>query len=87
MKTVQLEQDLVVFILVVNPQQDFSSIQTLTTGQSSEVLTMVYVIINSSDANCGGVYVLMRRCNHEQSKIQISKSSRNSNTKWDYLVF
>ena len=34
----------------------FSSVQTLTTSQSSEVVTLVYVIINSSDANCGGKY-------------------------------
>ena len=34
----------------------FSSIQTLTTGQASNVFTMVFVIINSSDANCGGKY-------------------------------
>ena len=34
----------------------FSSIQTLTTGQSSEVYTLMFVIQNSSDANCGGKY-------------------------------
>ena len=34
----------------------FSSVQTLTTSQSSEIVTLVYVIINSSDANCGGKY-------------------------------
>ncbi len=34
----------------------FSSIQTLTASQSSEVVTMVYVLVNSSDANCGGKY-------------------------------
>tara|TARA_Y100000361_G_scaffold7929_1_gene6561 strand:- start:277 stop:1458 length:1182 start_codon:yes stop_codon:yes gene_type:complete len=34
----------------------FSSIQTLTTGQSAEVVTLVYVLVNSSDANCGGKY-------------------------------
>ena len=34
----------------------FSSVQTLTTGQSSEVVTLMFVIQNSSDANCGGKY-------------------------------
>ena len=34
----------------------FSSIQTLTTSQSTDVLTLVYVIQNTSDANCGGKY-------------------------------
>ena len=34
----------------------FSSVQTLTTSQSSEVLTLMFVIQNSSDANCGGKY-------------------------------
>ena len=34
----------------------FSSIQTNTTNQSSEVFTMVYVLRNTSDANCGGKY-------------------------------
>ena len=34
----------------------FSSIETNTTNQSSEVVTMVYVLRNTSDANCGGKY-------------------------------
>ena len=34
----------------------FSSIETNTTNQSSEVFTMVYVLRNTSDANCGGKY-------------------------------
>ena len=33
-----------------------SSISTLTTGQSSEVFTLMFVIQNGSDANCGGKY-------------------------------
>ena len=35
-----------------------SSIQTLTTGQSTNILTCMLVLKNSSDANCGGKYAM-----------------------------
>ena len=35
-----------------------SSVQTLTSEQSPELFTCMLVLVNSSDANCGGKYAM-----------------------------